>query len=94
MRDVPVVRMFAAFLGKIHTRARRSEQNGFITHIITGLGNTYYSMGQIDESLDAYRQALRSERSTVIEVVTDSQANYAFRKKMKERLLAMLLEDD
>lgn len=41
----------------------------------------------------AYRQAVREKQPTVIEVVTDSQFNYAFRKQMKEQLLAMLLEE-
>jgi len=41
----------------------------------------------------AYGQALKEDRSTVIEVVTDSHFNHAFRKMIKEQLLEMLLQE-
>jgi hypothetical protein len=48
MGDVPVVRMFAARLGKIHARSLGAEENGFIGHVIPGLGDAFRAEPPVD----------------------------------------------
>ena len=48
MRNVPIIRVFTALLGQINARALRSQSDGFIGNIISGLSDAFRTVAPVN----------------------------------------------